>query len=77
MYEKKETYGTDHSTIFSMQVNSTLYSKQYTYRYRWISYPVYSKYNSIVFQERCGVECDINGTVKIIVTVQHATVYYK
>jgi hypothetical protein len=47
------------------------------YRYRRISYPVYSKYNSGVFQERCGVECNITGLVKIIVTVQHSTVYYK
>jgi hypothetical protein len=39
------------------------------YRYRWVDYPVYSKYNSGVFQERCGVECDITGTVKVIVTV--------
>jgi hypothetical protein len=33
------------------------------YRYKWISYPVYSKYNNGVFRERYGVECDITGTV--------------
>jgi hypothetical protein len=47
------------------------------YRYKWIGYPVYSKYNSGVFRERRGVECDITGTVKVIVTVQNSTVNYK
>jgi hypothetical protein len=56
-------------------VHSMVHSIEY--RYKWISYPVYSKYNISVFQERCGVEFDITRTVKIIVTVQHATVYYK
>jgi hypothetical protein len=36
-------------------------------RYKWIRYPVYSKCNIDVFQERCGVECNITGTVKLIV----------
>jgi hypothetical protein len=29
MYGTKEKYGTDHSTIFSTQVNNTLYGTQY------------------------------------------------
>jgi hypothetical protein len=29
MYEKKEMYGTDHSAIFSTQVNTTLHGTQY------------------------------------------------
>jgi hypothetical protein len=29
MYVPKEMYGPDHSTIFSMQVNNTLYGTQY------------------------------------------------
>jgi hypothetical protein len=48
-----------------------------TYMYKWISYPVCSKYNIRVFWERRGVECDITGTVKVIVAVRHSTVYYK
>jgi hypothetical protein len=47
------------------------------YRYRWISYPGHRKYNSGIFRERRGVECDITGTVNVIVAVRHSTVYYK
>jgi hypothetical protein len=52
-------YGSDHCEIFSEQVNNNCTVHSIRYRYRWISYPVYSKYNSGVFQVRCGVECDI------------------
>jgi hypothetical protein len=79
MYGTKEMYGTDHSVIFSTRVTTHCTVHIITYRYTWISYPVYSKYNIGVFRERCGVECNINitGTVKVIVAVQHSTVYYK
>jgi hypothetical protein len=44
------------------------------YRYKWISYPVYSYYNSGIFRERCGVECNIIGTVKVM--LQYDTLMY-
>jgi hypothetical protein len=66
-------YGTDHSARFSTPVTTHCTVHSITYRYKFISYPVYSKYNSDVFQERR----DINGTVKVIVAVRHSTVYYK
>jgi hypothetical protein len=34
MYGTKEMYGTDHSAIFSMQVNNTMYGTQYGTQYR-------------------------------------------
>jgi hypothetical protein len=77
MYGTNEMYGTDHSTIFSMQVTSHCRVHSITYRYTWNSYPMCSKYNSGVLQERCGVEYDITGTVKVILAVRHSTVYYK
>jgi hypothetical protein len=60
MHGTTETYGTDHSEIFSEQVNNKCTVHIIPYRYRCISYPVYSKYNSGVFQVRCGAECDTN-----------------
>jgi hypothetical protein len=77
MYGTKEMYGTDHSAIFSMRVTTHCKVHSIMYRYKWIIYPVYSKYNSGVCWERRDVECDITGTVKLIVAVQHSTVYYK
>jgi hypothetical protein len=71
-----ETYGTDHSGIFSEQVKNNFMVHIITYRYRWSSYPLYSKYNSGVFQLRCSVECDITCKVNIIVTVRDSTVHY-
>jgi hypothetical protein len=77
MYGTKEIYGTDHSTIFSKRVTTHFMVNSISYRYKRISYPVYSKNNSGIFLERCGVEYDITGTGKVIVSVQHSTVYYK
>jgi hypothetical protein len=77
MYGTKETYGTDHSAIFSTRVTTQCTVHSITYRYKWISYPVYRKYNSGIFRERHGVEYDITGTVKVIVAVLHSNVYYK
>jgi hypothetical protein len=77
MYRTKEMYVTDHSVIFSTRVTTHCTVHNITYRYKWISYPVYSKYNSSVSRERRDVEYDITGTVKIIVAVRHSTVYYK
>jgi hypothetical protein len=67
MYGTTVTYGTDHSNIFSEQVNNNCMVHSIMYRYMWISYPVYSTYNIGVFQVRCGIECDITYKVKIIV----------
>jgi hypothetical protein len=61
MYGTTEIYGTDHSEIFSEQVNNNCTVHSITYRHRGGSYPVYSKYNSGVFQVGCGVECDITS----------------
>jgi hypothetical protein len=77
MYETKKMYGTDHSTIFSMRVTTHCTVNSITYRYKWISYPAYSKYNIDIFRERRDVECDITRMVKVIVAVRHSTVYYK
>jgi hypothetical protein len=77
MYRTKEMYGTDHSTIFSTRLTTHCTIPSITYRYKWISYPVYSKYNSGIFRERCGVKCNITGMVKVIIAVRHSTVYYK
>jgi hypothetical protein len=77
MYGTKEMYGTDHSAIFGTRVTIHCTVHSITYRYKWISYPVYSKYNNGVFRVRHSVECDITGTVKVIVAVRHSTVYYK
>jgi hypothetical protein len=77
MYRTKEIYGTDHSVIFSTLVATHCTIHSIMYMYKLISYPVYSKCSSGVFRERRGVECDIIGTVKVIVAVRHSTVYYK
>jgi hypothetical protein len=77
MYGTKEMYGTDHSVIFSTRVTIHCTVHSITYRYTWISYPVYSKYISGVFRERSGVECGIPGTVQVIVAVRHSNLYYK
>jgi hypothetical protein len=77
MYGTKVMYGTDHSTIFSTRVTTHCTVHSITYRYKWISYPVYSTYNIGVFGERRAVECYITRTVKVIVAVRHSTVYYK
>jgi hypothetical protein len=77
MYGTKEMYRTDHSAIFSPRVTIHCTVHSITYRFKWISYPVYSKYNSGVFWERRGVECDITRMVKVIVAVQQCTLYYK
>jgi hypothetical protein len=76
MYGTTATYRTDHSNIFSEQVNNNCAVHIITYRYRWISYPVYSKYNIGVFQVRRGIEYGITYKVKIIVTVRDSNVYY-
>jgi hypothetical protein len=76
MYGTTATYGTDHSNIFSEQVNNNCMLHSVMYRYRWICYPVYSKYNIGVFQVRHGIECDIAYQVKIIVTIPDSAVYY-
>jgi hypothetical protein len=47
------------------------------YRYKWSSYPLYSKHNTGVLRERRGIEYDITGMVNVIVAVRHATVYNK
>jgi hypothetical protein len=70
-------YGTDHSAIFSTRVTTQCMVHSLKYRYKWISYPVYSKYNIGIFRERYGVEYDITGTVKVIVAVRHSNVYYE
>jgi hypothetical protein len=77
MYGTKEMDGTDHSAIFSTRVTTHCRVHIITYRYKWISYPVYSKYNISVFRKIRSVECDITGMVKVIVTIRHSTVYYK
>jgi hypothetical protein len=59
MYGTTATHGTDHSDIFSEQVNNNCKVHSIAYRYRWISYPVYSKYNIIILQVRRGNKCDI------------------
>jgi hypothetical protein len=74
MYGTKEIYGTDHSASFSTQVTTQCTVHIIAYMYKWISYPVNSKYNSGVFRKRWGVKCDITGTVKVIVAVQHYNV---
>jgi hypothetical protein len=70
-------YGTGPSAIFSTRISTHCTVNSTPYRHKWISYPVYSKYNSGVFREIHGVKCDIAGTVKVIVAVRHSTVYYK
>jgi hypothetical protein len=62
-------HGADHSAIFSTRVTTHCTVHSITYRYKWISYPVYSKYNSGFFREIRGVEYDITRTVKVIVAV--------
>jgi hypothetical protein len=70
-------YGTDHSVIFSTQVTTHCTVHIITYRYKWISYPLYSKHDTGVLLERRGIEYNITRTVNVIVTVRHSTVYYK
>jgi hypothetical protein len=67
----------EETAIFSTQVNNNCTVHSITYRYKWIGYPVYSKYSSGVFQERCGVKCNITGTIKIIVVAVHYATVYK
>jgi hypothetical protein len=76
MYRTKEIYGTDHSAIFRTRVTTHCTVHSITYRYKWISYPLYSKHNTGVLRERGGIEYDITGTVNVIVAVRHSTVYY-
>jgi hypothetical protein len=76
MYGTAATYGTDHSDIFSDQVTNNCKVHSILYIYRWISYPVYSKYNIGILHVGCGNECDITYYVKIVVTVRDPTVYY-
>jgi hypothetical protein len=45
MHGTKATYVTNHSDIFSEQVNINYTVHIIKYRHRWISYPVYSKYS--------------------------------
>jgi hypothetical protein len=62
MYVTKDVYGTDHSTIFSTQVNNcTVHS--ITYRYKGVCYPLYSKHNTGILRERRGIEYGITGMV--------------
>jgi hypothetical protein len=77
MYGTKEIYGTDHSAIFGTRVTTHCTVHSIIYRYKWISYPLYSKHNTCVLRERCGIEYNITGAVNVIVAVQHSTVYYK
>jgi hypothetical protein len=70
MYVTKEMNGADHSAIFSMRVTTHCTVHSITYRYSWIRYPVYSKYN-------ISVECNITGKVKVKVALLHSTLYYK
>jgi hypothetical protein len=77
MYGTKDMYGTDLSAIFSTRVTPQCTVHSTMYRYKWISYPVYSKYNIGVFRERCGVEFNITRMIQVIVAVRHSTVYYK
>jgi hypothetical protein len=78
MYGIKEMYGTDHSAIFSTRVTTHCTVHSITYRYKWSSYPLYSKHNTGVLQERRGgIEYDITRTVNVVVAVRHSTVYYK
>jgi hypothetical protein len=67
MYGPKEMYGNDHSVIFSTRVTTHCTVHSITYGYKWISYPVYSRYNNNIFWERHGVESNISRTVKVIV----------
>jgi hypothetical protein len=46
MYRTKEMNGTDHSAILSTRVTIHCTVHSITYRYTWISYLVYSKYNT-------------------------------
>jgi hypothetical protein len=62
MYGTTATYGTGHSDIFTDQVNNNYMVHSITYRYRWISYPVYSIYSIII---RRVDKCDITFWVKI------------
>jgi hypothetical protein len=77
MYGAKEMYVTDHSAIFITRLTTHFTLHIIMYRHKWISYPVYSKYNRGIFRERCSVECDITRTVTVIATVRHSTVDYK
>jgi hypothetical protein len=52
-----------------MRVTTNYKVHNITYRYKWIRYPVYSKYNSGVFRARRGVEYDKAGKVKVILAV--------
>jgi hypothetical protein len=77
MYGTKEMYGTGHSAIFSTRVTPHCTVHSIIYRYKWISYPLYSTHNTGILRERRGIEYDITGTVNVIVAVRQSTVYYK
>jgi hypothetical protein len=77
MYRTKEMYGTNYFAIFSTRVTTHCTVHSIVYRYKWISYPLYSKHNTGVLQERRGIKYNITGTVNVIVAVRHSTVYYK
>jgi hypothetical protein len=69
MYRTTVTYGSDHSDIFSEQVNNNCTVHSILFRYRWISYPLFIMYNISILLVRCGNECDITYKVNIVVTV--------
>jgi hypothetical protein len=77
MYGTKDMYGTDHFAIFSTRVTPLCTVHSITYRYKWISYPMYSNHNTGVLRERRGIEYDMTGAANVIVSVRHSTVYYE
>jgi hypothetical protein len=80
MYGTTAMYGTDHSDIFREQVKNNCMVHSIPYMYRWISYPLYSKYcckyNISILQVRHGDECDITYYVKIVVVIRDPTEYF-
>jgi hypothetical protein len=75
MYGTKEV--TDHSAIFSTRVTTHCTVHSITYRYKWISYPLYGNHNTGLLRERHSIKYNITRTVNVIVSVRHSTVYYK
>jgi hypothetical protein len=64
MYIPKDMYGTDHSMIFSTQVNNTLYGTHYNVKVqRGFATHCTVSTNTGVLRERHGIEYDITGTV--------------
>jgi hypothetical protein len=70
-------YGTDYIAIFSTRVTTHCTVHSIMYRYKWISYPLYSNHNTGVLQERRGIRYNIAGMVNVIVSVRYSTVYYE